>query len=99
MIQMVCWYRRYYPNNCFYCGIGMNAEKHHICGRTIDHVEPRSLGGKSCKTNKVPACRGCNQAKGSLTLEEFRAVELMGVALDFNGLFYGEAKFYNDEYP
>lgn len=34
---------------------------------TIDHVTPRSLGGKSSFTNCVVACKPCNNSKGSKT--------------------------------
>ena len=32
---------------------------------TIDHVQPRSKGGKDSTSNCIPACHRCNQAKGS----------------------------------
>ena len=46
---------------CIYCG-----EKHHEFDLTIDHVRPRCLGGSHMSTNCVPACRRCNQEKGSM---------------------------------
>ncbi|MEV8453788.1 RNA-guided endonuclease IscB [Streptomyces sp. NPDC052095] len=51
---------------CAYCGasgVPLN----------IDHVRPRSRGGSSRISNLVPACVGCNQAKGSISVEEFLA--------------------------
>ena len=52
--------------HCQYCGI--------LCigTATRDHVYPKSLGGSSGKKNIVYACRRCNQAKGTLTREEFK---------------------------
>ncbi|MFQ5847349.1 MAG: HNH endonuclease [Candidatus Methylomirabilales bacterium] len=46
------------------------------CGRnggermTIDHVVPRSLGGKTMWDNVVSACRTCNTRKGSRTPQQ-----------------------------
>jgi len=37
---------------------------------TIDHVMPRSRGGKSRWTNLVTACKKCNARKGDFTPEE-----------------------------
>jgi 5-methylcytosine-specific restriction endonuclease McrA len=48
---------------CVYCGSKDNL--------TIDHVRPRSKGGKTTADNCVTACRSCNQAKGSMSIEEF----------------------------
>ena len=48
---------------CNYCGSSENL--------TIDHVRPRALGGPTNSLNCVTACRPCNQAKGTMQLEEF----------------------------
>ena len=45
---------------CIYCG-----EKHYEHDLTIDHVLPRTMGGNDITSNCVPACRSCNQSKGS----------------------------------
>ena len=45
---------------CIYCG-----EKHNEFDLTIDHVRPRCSGGSHMARNCVPACRRCNQEKGS----------------------------------
>ncbi len=47
---------------CVYCGVKENL--------TLDHVMPRSRGGKSSWTNLVTACQGCNSKKGDFTPEE-----------------------------
>ncbi|MCR9081748.1 MAG: HNH endonuclease [Cyclobacteriaceae bacterium] len=47
---------------CQYCG----SVKH----LTIDHVVPRSKGGKTSWTNLVTACNRCNVNKGNKTPEE-----------------------------
>ncbi|NVJ85821.1 MAG: HNH endonuclease [Algoriphagus sp.] len=47
---------------CQYCG-----SKRHL---TVDHVLPRSKGGKTSWTNLVTACNRCNVNKGDKTPEE-----------------------------
>lgn len=49
---------------CGYCGC---TEKHKL---TVDHVIPKSKGGKSTYANCITACTDCNTWKGSRTLEE-----------------------------
>ena len=48
---------------CSYCGSPDNL--------TIDHVVPQCKGGPTDAENCVTACLACNQAKGSLSLDEF----------------------------
>jgi 5-methylcytosine-specific restriction endonuclease McrA len=38
---------------------------------TVDHVIPRSKGGSNALRNTVAACHACNQAKGSMTADQF----------------------------
>ena len=48
---------------CVYCGTKE--------GRfTIDHVLPKSLGGKSTFENCVCSCKDCNNKKGNMTCRE-----------------------------
>ncbi len=47
---------------CQYCGITKDL--------TLDHVIPRSKGGKSTWTNLVTACKKCNSIKGDYSLEK-----------------------------
>ena len=51
-------------NVCVYCG-GSGGQK-----LTIDHVIPRSRGGRSTWDNVVAACATCNRRKGDRTPEE-----------------------------
>lgn len=37
---------------------------------TVDHIVPRSMGGKSTFTNCVAACHQCNKRKGNKRLED-----------------------------
>lgn len=49
-------------NTCQYCGSRENL--------TIDHVLPKSRGGRDTWENLVAACVSCNNAKGDNTPEE-----------------------------
>lgn len=49
-------------NSCCYCGSGKDL--------TLDHVMPKSRGGKTSWTNLTTACRRCNTKKGNLTPDE-----------------------------
>lgn len=49
-------------NRCVYCGSREDL--------TIDHVLPRSLGGRDSWDNLVTACQRCNARKGSMTPEQ-----------------------------
>jgi 5-methylcytosine-specific restriction endonuclease McrA len=52
-------------NQCQYChGVFRDVEL------TIDHVIPRSKGGKTVWTNVVMACKPCNQQKSDLLLSQ-----------------------------
>jgi len=46
----------YWNNQCVYCGSRENL--------TLDHVIPKTLGGRTDSTNLVPACGTCNLQKG-----------------------------------
>jgi 5-methylcytosine-specific restriction endonuclease McrA len=46
-------------NRCQYCGKRLSASQ-----LSIDHVTPKSRGGKSTWTNVVAACNPCNTRKG-----------------------------------
>lgn len=50
---------------CQYCGITPSRKE-----LTLDHVLPRSRGGKTTWENVVAACKKCNGRKGSRTPEE-----------------------------
>ncbi len=51
-------------SKCQYCGTKC---KNNI--RTLDHVHPKSKGGKSTWENVVTSCKYCNGKKGSQTLD------------------------------
>ena len=52
-------------NRCQYCG-----RKHPTSELSLEHVIPRSLGGKSTWANIVCACTGCNKKKGGRTPDQ-----------------------------
>jgi len=52
-------------NRCQYCF--KPCKEHDI---TLDHIIPKSKGGKFRWKNIVTACKGCNQQKGSNSLHE-----------------------------
>lgn len=52
---------------CAYCGIKLNQDIY-----TIDHILPRSKGGKNSIENLIAACRNCNARKGDKSIEQFR---------------------------
>ena len=52
--------KEHFNCTCVYCG-----ESYEFNELTLDHVKPRCKGGESITTNLVPACRACNQGKGS----------------------------------
>lgn len=66
--------------HCFYCGIPTREQWE----RSKEHVVPRSKGGKTLG-NVVNACRPCNRAKGSLDLEQFRALRYHNRHVEFFG--------------
>jgi len=50
---------------CQYCGV-----RKHSSELTLDHVDPRSRGGRNTWENLVAACKACNQRKDDRTPEE-----------------------------
>lgn len=60
------WWRQQCAGGvCHYC-------KQHVLPEdlTMDHVVPVARGGRSVKSNVVPACRACNRTKSFLTPAE-----------------------------
>ena len=59
---------------CAYCEAPMVLEPQNSKrAATLDHVIPRSRGGEHHWENVVCACRTCNEEKGDMTADEFRA--------------------------
>lgn len=58
--------KEHFDCTCAYCG-----ETYDINELTLDHVKPRSSGGEDLASNLLPACRRCNQDKGSKHWQTF----------------------------
>ena len=52
--------KEHFDYTCVYCG-----NTYDLSQLSIDHVQPRSMGGKDILSNVVCACKKCNQDKGS----------------------------------
>lgn len=52
-------------NICQYCAVKFPASE-----LTLDHIHPKSKGGKETWQNLVAACKPCNRKKADKTLEE-----------------------------
>jgi 5-methylcytosine-specific restriction endonuclease McrA len=52
-------------NMCQYCGVVFAR-----IGLTLDHIVPRSKGGRNSWENLVTCCQPCNRKKADRTLEE-----------------------------
>jgi 5-methylcytosine-specific restriction endonuclease McrA len=76
---------RIFVRDCFrcqYCG-----QKRAAPELTLDHITPRSRGGRSAPENLATACVACNTRKGSRTPEEARmpllsAQKPLGIGLE-----------------
>lgn len=56
---------------CRYCGVATSyRQKNKPYSRTVDHVIPRSKGGRTNIINLVTCCKACNDAKKSFSLAE-----------------------------
>lgn len=64
---------------CHYCGLE---------GYTVDHVVPRSKGGRSTPANCVCACQTCNGLKADRNKEDFLAY-VQGLACECVGDEWG----------
>lgn len=56
-----------YNSCCAYCGKLLTLKT-----MQVDHIQPKSVGGKDELENYNPSCRRCNHYKRSLTLEKYR---------------------------
>ncbi|RMG06038.1 MAG: HNH endonuclease [Nitrospirae bacterium] len=52
------WHRKKERGVCYYCNRKVGAGE-----LTMDHIVPLIRGGKSTKSNIVPACKECNSKK------------------------------------
>jgi 5-methylcytosine-specific restriction endonuclease McrA len=66
--QSQWWKRRLAKGRCHYCGRPATAAE-----LTMDHIVPIARGGRSTKSNVVPACKECNNQKKQLLPMEWDA--------------------------
>jgi 5-methylcytosine-specific restriction endonuclease McrA len=63
---------------CAYCGVAVRPRQPGLHRApdlaTLDHLHPRSQGGRTCEENLVLACQACNNARGVMEAEAFRAL-------------------------
>ncbi|MEJ5299560.1 MAG: HNH endonuclease [Thermodesulforhabdaceae bacterium] len=52
------WQRKISKGHCYYCGAAVPPNE-----LTMDHIVPLVRGGRSTKSNIVPACKSCNNKK------------------------------------
>ena len=52
------WNRKWAKGKCYYCDSPVAPKD-----LTMEHIVPISRGGKSTKSNVVPACKECNTKK------------------------------------
>lgn len=67
------WRAQLQKGVCHYCGQHVGAEN-----LTMDHVVPVARGGKSVRSNCVPCCKACNNAKKAVTPAERILSRLFG---------------------
>ncbi|MBF0126192.1 MAG: HNH endonuclease [Magnetococcales bacterium] len=60
------WKNRVGQGVCAYCGT-----RHHPADLTMDHVVPLIRGGRTSRSNCVPACATCNQEKRHLSTTQW----------------------------
>lgn len=63
------WKRRCAKGLCYWCLTVIPAKD-----LTMDHIVPVARGGKSTKSNVVPACKTCNSKKKQLLPMEWEAL-------------------------
>ena len=56
---------------CYWCGQGLQHEFGYLNSATIEHLLPRSQGGKNGMYNLAAACYRCNNVRGDTSQEEF----------------------------
>ena len=62
------WKRRVAKGKCYYCGSAKPPKE-----LTMDHIVPIARGGQSTRSNVVPCCKSCNNAKKQLLPMEWEA--------------------------
>lgn len=56
---------------CRYCGCSTTIKDHTApTFRTVDHLIPKSMGGRANFVNLVTACKRCNEKKSNMSVKE-----------------------------
>ena len=75
-LRQTDWWRAQLQKGvCHYCGQNVGA-----ANLTMDHVIPVARGGRSVRSNCVPCCKACNNAKKATTPAEQILEKLFGAA-------------------
>ena len=74
---IIAMWTQYYGTHCAYCTGECSNDL------TLDHVVPRSKGGRNTVANLVVACRICNELKGDLSVEQFKPLILNPIPKEF----------------
>jgi hypothetical protein len=56
---------------CCWCGTQCVPESNQSNSATIEHIQPRSLGGADDQENYAMSCSRCNNKRGTLSVEDF----------------------------
>lgn len=80
--RKICGYAVHYEFCvCYLCGLPItDGQKWNL-----DHIKPKSRGGKSTPENLRPVHADCNQAKSDLSLAQFRKIQQIGQNLKQRG--------------
>lgn len=90
------------PMECYYCGRYLDGEPYTATHLNLDHVVPLSTpGSRHSKKNIVPACRACNQHKGTkrAAVAVLTAPEELRPVKKYNGLLPGHSGIDADGNP
>ena len=63
------------PRYCWMCRCQLNR-----IAATVDHLQPKSKGGRNVEDNFKLACSPCNNARGNRSIPHRLALELKGLA-------------------
>ena len=61
------------PRKCWMCGCGLDRWT-----ASVDHLQPKSKGGKDRADNYKLACKPCNSARGNTSISKEKRDELKG---------------------
>lgn len=61
------------PRWCWMCNCGLTRQT-----ATVDHLQPKSKGGRNVESNFKLACKPCNNARGAAPLSKAKRLALKG---------------------